>query len=136
MSLIFTAVQLIYNAALVSGAQQSISIMRQISDIWIRIYISTLLEIIFPCKSLQSIKQSSLCCTVGPYYFIHSGAAQQVKRLPAMQGTQETQAQSLGGEDPLQEEMAIHPSILAWKIPQTEEPRGLQSMEQRRAVHD
>ena len=45
-----------------------------------------------------------------------------------MQGTQETQAQSLGGEDPLQEEMAIHPSILAWRIPWTEQPGGPQSM--------
>ena len=42
-----------------------------------------------------------------------------------MQETQEMQAQSLGGEDPLEEEMAIHSSILAWKIPRTEDPRGL-----------
>ena len=38
---------------------------------------------------------------------------------------QETQVQSLGQEDPLQEEMATHSSILAWKIPWTEEPGGL-----------
>ena len=42
-----------------------------------------------------------------------------------MQETQEMQAQSWGGEDPLEEEMAIHSSILAWKIPRTEDPRGL-----------
>ena len=42
---------------------------------------------------------------------------------------QETQVQSLGWEFPLEEEMAIHSSILAWKIPWTEEPDGLQSME-------
>ena len=48
-----------------------------------------------------------------------------VKRPPAMQ---ETQAQSLGGEDPLEEEMATHPSILLWEIPWTEEPGGLQSV--------
>ena len=48
--------------------------------------------------------------------------AQMVKNPPAMQETQEMQAQSLGWEDPLEEEMAIHSSILAWKIPQTEEP--------------
>ena len=42
-----------------------------------------------------------------------------------MQEMQEMQAQSLGGEDPLEEEMAIHSSILAWKIPRTEDPRGL-----------
>ena len=122
MSLIFTAVQLIYNVVLVSGVQRSVSVMYQIPDIWIHIHISTLFKIIFPYKSLQSIKQSSLCYTVGPYYFIHSSVAQQVKQLPAMQETQEMQAQSLGWEDPLEEEMAIHSSILAWKIPQTEEP--------------
>ena len=42
---------------------------------------------------------------------------------------QETQVQSLVREDPLEKEMATHSSILAWKIPRTEEPGGLQSME-------
>ena len=42
---------------------------------------------------------------------------------------QETWVQSLGQEDPLEEEMAIHSSILAWEIPWTEEPERLQSME-------
>ena len=41
---------------------------------------------------------------------------------------QETQVQSLGQEDPLEEKMATHSSILAWGIPWTEEPSGLQSM--------
>ena len=48
-----------------------------------------------------------------------------VKNLPAMQ---ETQVQSLGWEDSLEKEMATHSSILVWKIPQTEEPGGLQFM--------
>ena len=48
-----------------------------------------------------------------------------VKNLPAMQ---ETWLRSLGGEDPLEKEMATHFSILAWEIPWTEEPGGLQSM--------
>ena len=48
--------------------------------------------------------------------------AQMVKHLPAMQ---ETQVLSLGQEDPLEEEMATHSSILAWEIPWTEEPGGL-----------
>ena len=48
--------------------------------------------------------------------------AQQVKNLPAMQETQEMWVESLGLEDPLEEEMTTHPSILAWKIPWTEEP--------------
>ena len=45
-----------------------------------------------------------------------------VKNLPVMQ---ETRVPSLGREDPLEKEMATHPSILAWKIPLTEEPGGL-----------
>ena len=45
-----------------------------------------------------------------------------------MQKTQEMQIQSLGGEDPLEEEMATHSSILAQRIPWTEEPGGLQAM--------
>ena len=51
--------------------------------------------------------------------------AQTVKRLSAVQ---ETQVRSLGREDPLEKEMAAHSGILAWKIPWTEEPGGLQSM--------
>ena len=51
--------------------------------------------------------------------------AQSAKNLPAMQ---ETWVQFLGWEDALEKEMAIHSSILAWKIPWTEEPGGLQSM--------
>ena len=44
-----------------------------------------------------------------------------------MQDMQDTLVLSLGGEDPLEEEMATHSSILAWKVPRTEEPNGLQS---------
>ena len=54
--------------------------------------------------------------------------AHQVKNLPAMQEIQETWVQSLGWKDLLEEEMATHSSILAWKIPWTEEPGELQSM--------
>ena len=50
--------------------------------------------------------------------------AKMVKNLPAMQ---KTQVQSLGQEDPLEEEMATHSSILAWRVPWTEEPGRLQS---------
>ena len=49
---------------------------------------------------------------------------------------QETQVQCLGREDPLEKEMATHCSSLAWKIPQTEEPGGLQSMGSQRVRHD
>ena len=48
----------------------------------------------------------------------------------------ETQVQSLGGEDPLEEEMATHSSICAWRIPWTEEPGGLQSTGLQRVEHD
>ena len=48
----------------------------------------------------------------------------------------ETQLQSLGWEDLLQKEMATHSNILAWKIPWTEEPGRLESMESRRVRHD
>ena len=52
-----------------------------------------------------------------------------IKNPPASAGDkQETQVQSLGWKDPLEEEMATHTSILAWSIPWTEEPGGLQSM--------
>ena len=53
-------------------------------------------------------------------------------RLPV----QEMQVQSLGQEDPLEEEMAMHSSILAWKTLWTEEPRRLQSMGLQRVGHD
>ena len=56
-----------------------------------------------------------------------------VKHLPTMQ---ETQVQSLGREDLLEKEMVTHSSILAWKIPWTEEPVGLQSMGSKRVGHD
>ena len=59
--------------------------------------------------------------------------AQMVKNLPAMQ---ETRVQCLGQEDPLEKEMATHSSILAWRIPWTEEPGRLLSMGSQRAGHD
>ena len=59
--------------------------------------------------------------------------AQTVKTLPAMQ---EKQVQSLGWEDPLEKEMTTHTSILAWRIPWTEETGGLQSMRLQRVRHD
>ena len=59
-----------------------------------------------------------------------------VKNLSATQEAQETQVQSLGREDPLEEEMATHSSIFAWKIPRAEEPGRLQSMGSQRVEHD
>ena len=62
--------------------------------------------------------------------------AQRVKNTPATQETQETWVQSLDQEDPREEEMTIVSSILAWRIPRTEEPGGLQSMGSQRVRHD
>ena len=59
--------------------------------------------------------------------------AQTVKNPPAMQGMQ---VHSLGWEDPLEKEMAAHSSVLAWEIPWTEQPGGLQSMGSQRVGHD
>ena len=61
---------------------------------------------------------------------------QQVKNLPAMQEMQETWVQSQVWKDPLEEGMATHSSIFAWKIPRTEEPGRLQSMTSLRVRHD
>ena len=55
-----------------------------------------------------------------------------VKNLPAMQ---ETRVQSLGREDPLEKGMAAHSGVLAWRIPWTEEPGGLQAIESQRIRH-
>ena len=59
--------------------------------------------------------------------------AQMVKNLPAVQ---ENQVQSLGREDPLEKGMATHSSILAWRIPWTEEPGALQSVGSQRVGHE
>ena len=62
-----------------------------------------------------------------------SPVAQMVKNPPAMQ---KTWVRSLGWEDPLEEGMATHSSILAWRIPWTKDPGGLQSMGSQRVRHD
>ena len=62
--------------------------------------------------------------------------AQWVKNPPAKQETQQMLVQSLGQEDLLEEEMATHFTILAWRIPWTEEPWGLQSIGLQRVRHD
>ena len=59
-----------------------------------------------------------------------------VKNTLPMQEKDEAQDQTLGTEDPLEEGMATHSSILAWRIPWTEEPGGLQSMGSQRVGHD
>ena len=58
------------------------------------------------------------------------------QRLKCLPGMRETRVQSLGGEDPLEKEMATHSSTLAWRIPWREEPGRLQSMGSQRVGHD
>ena len=67
---------------------------------------------------------ATLTHTYTPYRASPSGSA--IRNPPAMQETQEMLAWSLGQEDPLEEHMETHSSILAWRIPWSEEPRGLQ----------
>ena len=59
-----------------------------------------------------------------------------IKNTPANAGNARDSSSILGWEDPLEEEMAIYSSILAWKIPWTEEPGGLQSMGLQRVEHN
>ena len=59
-----------------------------------------------------------------------------VKNPPAKQEMPEMQVRSLGQEDPLEQEMATHSSVLAWEIPWTEEPGGLQSTRSQRVRHN
>ena len=69
-----------------------------------------------------------MVCYVTLSLWVHLGASlvtQMVKNLPAVQ---ETQVPSLAHENPLEKAMAIHSGVLAWRIPWTEEPGGLQSM--------
>ena len=87
---------------------------------------------ICPLPLFLLVIQFFLCSDSG-YYLGASLVAQMVKNLPAMQ---ETWILSLCWEDPLEKEMATHSSILAWRIPWTEESGGLQSMGLQRVGHD
>ena len=79
----------------------------------------------FPKKTLK-VKSLMMFELNDEFKLNDATQAQTVKYLPAMQ---ETSVQFLGWEDPLEEEMATHPRILALRIPWTEEPAGLQSVE-------
>ena len=67
------------------------------------------------------------------FYIRASLVAQTVKNLPVMW---ETRVQSMGWEDTLEKGMATHSSIIAWRIPQTKKPGGIQSMGLQRVIHD
>ena len=77
-----------------------------------------------PARSQPDSDDEAEEIQVGSKYYGASLVVQRLKRLPAMW---ETWVQSLGQEDPLEKEMATHASILAWRIPWTEELGGLQS---------
>ena len=79
-----------------------------------------------------SSKEKRALDAVYPSHWASLGA-QTVKNPPAMQ---ETWVRSLGWEDPLEEGVATHPSILSWRIPRTEGPGGLQSVGWQRVGHD
>ena len=94
---------------------------------------------LLPCPWYNSIL-SNPCLELSSYFFVTSltlwnvlSVVQMVKHLPTMW---EAQLRSLGWEDPLEKEMETHSSILAWKIPWTEESGRLQSMGLPRVGHD
>ena len=88
-----------------------------------------------PHHATLSIKALTPCLSAGELAFgqMSSLVAQTVKNLSPMQ---ETKVSFLGWEYPLEKEMATHSSVLAYRIPWTEEPDGLQSMESQRIGHD
>ena len=95
------------------------------SDFFLSIF-DNFSTISFPCLPIAFY--FSLPCA-----FQTSLVAQMVKRLSTMR---ETRVRALGWEDPLEKEMAIHSSTIAWKIPWTKEPGRLQSMGSQKVRHD
>ena len=83
--------------------------------------------------SVKVIEKSIGRLNLSQHVLLASLVAQKVKGLPAIQ---ETWVRSLGGEDPLEEDIATHSSILAWRISWTKKPGGLQSMGLQRVGHD
>ena len=87
-------------------------------------------EYIFEIEMFITVEQAKILKLV---ITLRKARAQTVKNPPAMQ---ETQVRSLGRADPLQKGMATHSTVLAWRIPWTEEPGGLQSMGLQRVRQD
>ena len=94
-------------------------------------------------KNYFDIKRCLKCIFIGKWTDYHNQAntgspviAQVVKNLPEMQETKETCVHFLSWENPLEEEMATHSNVLAWRIPVTEEPGKLQSIGLQRVRHD
>ena len=95
-------------------------------------YISTV-RVFFPWKSLEIRSPSIWACIVSPDGLPRGLSGEE---LICQCRRQEAWVRSLGWEDPLEQEMATHSSILAWKIPWTETPDRLSSMESQRVRHD
>ena len=108
---------------------------RQIKVKYLSILGQTVIDFILYSVQCYLLKDSGqICFTVELGESCRASlVAQTVKHLPT---TGETQVQSLGQEDPLEKKMATHSSVLAWKIPWTEEPGRLQSMGSQRIGHD
>ena len=87
-------------------------------------------------QSGLNVGEQALTCTGSVRYCKASQVAQWAKNPLEIQEMQETWAWSLGWEDPLEEGMAAHASILAWRIPRTEEPEELQSTGLQKVRHD
>ena len=101
-----------------------------------KLLLSWIFLLILICTSVDwdsHVLDLELCLTL-PSLDLPGGSA--IKNLPAMQELQEMQVWSLGLEDPLEEGMATHSSILAWRIPWTEESGGLQFIGSQRVEHD
>ena len=101
-------------------------------SIYINIYVPVCLSYQHP-PNYPMIRGLFFCGSSKCFFYGTSLVAQMVKRLSTMQ---ETRVWALGWEDPLEKEMAIHSSTIAWKIPWTEEPGRLQSMGSQRVRHD
>ena len=95
--------------------------------------VMTNLDSIFKSRDITLPTKVHLVKAMAFLVVIASLVTQRLKRLPAMW---ETRVRSLGWEDSLEKEMAIHSRTIAWKIPRTEEPGKLQSMGSQRVGHD
>ena len=96
-----------------------------------RTYSSGMAEIL--CSWGSNFSFLSLSSLWQPAFFFFSVPMNLIKNLPAVQ---EIRVQSLGGEDPLEKEMATHLGVLAWRTPWTKEPDGLQPMGSQRVGRD
>ena len=111
--------------------------MLYITSTWLINFITGSLYFLIPFTYFTKTPNlSSLFWEAIEHHVWASLMAQWVENPPAMQETEETQVRSLGQEDSLEKEMATHSSVLAWKIPWTEEPDRLQSTGSKRVGHD